>query len=170
MKKFLGILRACLYGRPSLVERSDIKAFTERRTEMIAVDDELALWEELKEQVSDLLSTVDEKRSEVKDSWDEKTPEFDEVEFMLDDVKNYIEGRMFELWPSGYQFKRYVPNEWKPQAQEAAERGINYIGLGYMPTERKALAMDYIEAHGLSSMKYEDTAKAVREFRRLSIC
>ena len=86
---------------------------------MIAVDDELALWEELKEQVSDLLSTVDEKRSEAKETCDEKTPEFDELEIMLDDVKNYIEGRMFELWPGGYQFKRYVPKEWKPQARNA---------------------------------------------------
>ena len=65
---------------------------------MIAIDEEIFLWEELRDKISTLLGCVDDSRSKVKVKWDDSTPEFDCVERMLSKVCDYVESRIQDLF------------------------------------------------------------------------
>ena len=131
---------------------------------MKPAEKEVYAWEELLEKVSDLLSEVSDKRSEVKDRWDEDTPAFDKVEWLMSDVYDYIEGRLQELDPT-YSERTAWGAQARAQARKVLSYGINFQAFKGFPYDDTDRALVYIEEHGLVSMNYDATRKALREFR-----
>ena len=131
---------------------------------MIAVEEEIYLWEDLLHSISRVLGDVDSGRSQVKDKWDDPTPAFDRAEWLLSDVYSFIEGRLQELDPE-YSERQAWGAKAKAQARKALSYGINFQALRGLPYEDTDRALVYIEEHGLVSMSYEATRKALWEFR-----
>ena len=131
---------------------------------MVDVQEEIYLWEDLLDKVSDVLGDVDDRRSKAKSKWDEKTPEFDRVEWLMSDVYDYIEGRLQELDPT-YSERKAWGTKAKAQAKKALSYGVNFQAFKGLPYDETDRALIYIEEHGLVSMNYEATKKALREFR-----
>lgn len=131
---------------------------------MIAVEEEVYLWEDLRETLSSLLGKVDSSRSEVKETWDEKTPSFDRLEWILNDAYDFIDGRLQELDPT-YSERTAWGSKAKAQARKALSYGINFQAFKGLPYDETDKALIYIEEHGLVSMNYEKTREALRAFR-----
>lgn len=131
---------------------------------MIDVQEEIYLWKDLRDKVSEVLGDVDDSRSKTKDKWNDPTPEFDRVEWLMSDVFDYIEGRLQELDPT-YSERRAWGTKAKAQAKKALSYGINFQAFKGLPYDETDRALTYIEEHGLVSMNYEATKKALREFR-----
>ena len=131
---------------------------------MIDVQEEIYLWEDLLHSVSKVLGEVDDGRSQVKDKWDDPTPSFDRAEWLMSDVYDFIEGRLQELDPT-YSERNAWTAKAKAQAKKALSYGVNFQAFKGLPYEETDRALSYIEEHGLVSMNYEATKKALREFR-----
>ena len=131
---------------------------------MIDVQEEIYLWEDLLHSVSKVLGEVDDGRSQVKDKWDDPTPSFDRAEWLMSDVYDFIEGRLQELDPT-YSERAACGTKAKAQAKKALSYGVNFQAFKGLPYEETDRALSYIEEHGLVSMNYEATKKALREFR-----
>ena len=131
---------------------------------MIDVQEEIYLWEDLLHSVSKVLGKVDDGRSQVKDKWDDPTPSFDRAEWLMSDVYDFIEGRLQELDPT-YSERAAWGTKAKAQAKKALSYGVNFQAFKGLPYEETDRALSYIEEHGLVSMNYEATKKALREFR-----
>ena len=132
---------------------------------MLAPEEEVYEWEDLLHSVSNLLSEVSDKRTKVKDRWDEETPAFDKVEWLMSDIYDYIEGRLQELDPT-YSERTAWGTKAKAQARKVLSYGINVQAFKGLPYEETDRALIYIEEHGLESMSYEATKKALRDFRK----
>ena len=132
---------------------------------MMRAEEEVYLWEDLLHKVSNLLGEVDSSRGEAKDTWDEETPEFDRLEWLLSDAYGFIEGRLQEL-DTTYSERKAWGMKAKAQARKALSYGINYQALRGLPYEETDKALIYIEEHGLVSMNYEATQKALRQYRK----
>lgn len=131
---------------------------------MISAEDEVYIWEDILHSVSNVLSDIGDGRSQVKETWDEDTPSFDRIEWILSDAYDFIEGRLQELDPT-YSERTAWSSKAKAQASKALSYGINFQafkGLAYDETDK---ALNYIEEHGLVSMNYEETREALRKFR-----
>ena len=136
---------------------------------MITTGEEIFLWEELRDKILSLLDDVDDSRSQVKDKWDDPTPEFDCLEHMLADACDYVEGRIQELYPQYSEYKAYTKVE-KQQAQEALQNNINFVALRKLCNSNEIQkAMIYIVSNDEASMKYDDTRKAINEFRNFEL-
>ena len=128
-------------------------------------------WEELNEQLSHLIYSVQDSRSDhERESHDAITPEYDSLEAMLSNVQSYVEGRIEELRPGYYEGKyenvHYASSEQREMMRYALQEGINYVGLHevfFNPLQCKD-AIEYIVEHKLASMNYEATCKAVDEY------
>ena len=131
---------------------------------MIDVQGEIYLWEDLRDKVSKVLGDVDASRSKTKDKWNDPTPEFDRVEWLMSDVFDYIEGRLQELDPT-YSERMAWGTKAKAQASKALSYGVNFQAFKGLPYDETDRALSYLEEHGLLSMNYEATKKALREFR-----
>ena len=132
---------------------------------MIEAYDELYYWQELRYGIEHQIGQIDEYRREVQETPWEVTPEFDRLEELLNDITEYIDGRMQELAPDRVSEHVYS-REARQLAQEALSKGINYFGLSHLTPEDKTRAMEYITEHGLASMSYDKTRRAVQEFRK----
>lgn len=127
-------------------------------------------WEELNDQLQHLIYCVQDARSDcVRESNDRNTPEYDSLESMLNDIRDYVMGRTEELSP-GYYEGTYVARISSRQEREmmryALQEGINYVGLrdvSFNPLRCKD-AIEWIMEHKLASMNYEATCKAVDEY------
>lgn len=126
---------------------------------MIQEEEEKYVWEDLLHSVSKVLSAIGDGRTQVKE-----TASFDRAEWLMSDVYDFIEGRLQELDPTYSERKAWSPKA-KAQAKKALSYGINYQAFKGVPYEETDNALIYIEAHGLASMNYEATRKALREFR-----
>ena len=135
---------------------------------MVDIQEEIYLWEDLLDKVSDVLSDVDDRRSKAKDKWDDPTPEFDRLEWLISDVYDYIEGRLQELDPT-YSERNAWTAKAKAQAQKALSYGVNFQAFKGVPYDETDRALIYLEEHGLVSMNYEATKKALREFRNYEL-
>lgn len=135
---------------------------------MVDVQEEIYLWEDLLDKVSDVLSDVDDSRSKAKDKWDEETPEFDRLEWLMSDVYDYIEGRLQELDPT-YSERNAWTAKAKAQAKKTLSYGVNFQAFKGLPYDETDRALIYLEEHGLVSMNYEATKKALREFRNYEL-
>ena len=123
-------------------------------------------WEKLSEQISHLLCCVDDSRSDcVREIRDRSTSEYDSLESMLWDVKNYVDGRIEELRPG------YASQSQQEMMSYALQEGINYVGLHEVSCSPQWCkdAIEYISEHGLASMNYEATCKAVEEYLAVTL-
>ena len=130
---------------------------------MLSAKEEVYVWEDLLEKVCGLLDEVDDKRSQVKDRWDEATPAFDKVEWLVNDIYDYIEGRLQELDPT-YSERTAWGTKAKAQAKKALSYGVNFQAFKWLSYEDTDRALRYLEEHGLVSMNYEITKKGLRSF------
>ena len=131
---------------------------------MIEAYEEMYYWQELRYGIAHLIGQLDEYRTECMSYPWEDMPEFNGLEELLNGVTEYIDGRMQELAPNTISDQIYE-REAKQIAQEALSQGINYFGLSELVPEDKPRAMEYIKKHGLASMSYILTRKAVLKFR-----
>lgn len=131
---------------------------------MLPPDEEKYLWEDLLHSVSKVLGEIDSGRSKAKDNWDEPTPAFDRVEWLLSDVYDYIEGQLQEL-DHTYSERTAWGEKAKAQAKKVLSYGINFQAFKGIPYDETDNALIFIEKHGLASMNYEETRKALRKFR-----
>ena len=128
-------------------------------------------WEKLNDQLEHLIGSVQHERScHERESNDNNTPEYDNLESMLCDVQKYVEGRIEELRPGYYEGKyesvHYASRRQQEMMRYALQECINYVGLHevfFNPLQCKD-AIEYIVEHKLASMNYEATCKAVDEY------
>ena len=136
--------------------------------EQQAIDETYRL-QAVKDALSQAFYQLDESRSEsARENDNNLKPEYDKIACMLSDVQDLIEGLMQELNPyysdDEYScFKESAPI--RVQIRQARQAGINYVALRGLSTEECDHAIRYISEHGLSSMNYEATRKAMWEFR-----
>ena len=103
----------------------------------------------------------DNRDDSARDTGRETAEWYDNLERLYSRVWDSIEGRMQELDPY------YCGNT--RRMKEARENGINYIALQGLSTEEFSRAVKYIAEHGLASMNYETTRKALNEFFRYEL-
>ena len=143
--------------------------------EEVLAENDSYRWEELSDQLSHLICCVDDSRSDcVRESRDRNTSEYDSLESMLWDVKNYVDGRIEELRPGSYAREydnRYASRSQQEMMSYALQEGINYVGLHEVSCSPQWCkdAIEYISEHGLVSMNYEATCKAVEEYLAVTL-
>ena len=134
-----------------------------------AIDETYRL-EAVKDALAQVFYQLDESRREsIRETGDALKPEYDNIEYMLSNVQNLIEGRIQELNPYYSEDQHSWCNEDAPmmvQMRQAREKGINYVALQGLSTEECDHAIRYISEHGLASMNYEATREALQEFRK----
>ena len=130
---------------------------------MLAPEEERYIWEDLLHSVSNLLGDVDSGRSQVRNRWDDPTPAFDQLEHLLSDAYGQIESRIRELDPRRDDQADRAQAQW--QAREALAHGVNFQAFRGLPYDETDVALRYIEEHGLVSMDYDATRKALQEYR-----
>lgn len=131
---------------------------------MLTASEEVYIWEDLLQCVRKLLGKVDSGRTDVKERWDDATPEFNQMEDMLDDVRAMIERRIRELDPTRYDQADRAQVQW--QARKALSHGVNFKAMRVVPYDETDAALRYLEEHGLVSMDYEMTLVGISEYRR----
>ena len=131
---------------------------------MIAVEDEVYIWEGLLHSVSNLLSDVDSGRSQVRERWDDPTPAFDQLEHLLSEAYGEIEGRLQEVDPEYSERKALGPKA-RAQAKKVLSYGVNFQGVRGLPYDETDSFLRYVEEHGLASMSYDATRQALQEYR-----
>lgn len=122
---------------------------------MLTASEEVYIWEDLLQGVRKLLVKVDSGRTDVKERWDDATPEFNQMEDMLDAVRGMIECRIRELDPTRNDQADRAQVQW--QARKALSHGVNFKAFSVLPYDETDAALRYLEEHGLVSMDYEMT-------------
>ena len=130
---------------------------------MLAPEEERYIWEDLLHSISNLLGDVDSGRSQVRERWDDPTPAFDRLEHLLSDAYEHIEDRLQELDPM--RREQAAREQAQRQARKAVAHGVNFQAFRGLPYDETDAALMYIEEHGLVSMNYEATRKALQEYR-----
>ncbi len=126
-------------------------------------------WERIRDSLRHLLCEVDdERRKTVRYYGDSNTPEYDKLESMLEHVERYVEGQIEALNPGSYKqwydFNFYATGERREMLQYAFQEGINAVALESLPCSEWRGAIEYISEHGLASLNYEATRKAVIDY------
>jgi hypothetical protein len=125
-------------------------------------------WEALSEKLSSLIDFVSEKRDRYEYARQQtRTPEYEEVEYRLTELKEYVDGRAQELNPY-YAETRYEYRSARRKERElleyAKQEGINWYALECVyGFERKKAVIEYLMERGLASMKYTIALKEVKE-------
>ncbi len=126
-------------------------------------------WERIKDALSHLLCEAeDEQKSTARFTGDRNQPEYDKLRSMLEHVQSYVEGRIEELNPGSYKHNRevfhYAGREEREALQYALQEGVNAVALECLPRAEWWGAIEYISKHGLASLNYEATKKAVIDY------
>ena len=129
-------------------------------------------WEDLQETVKKAISQLEASRCDtIRDTGNSLTPEYNKVEDLLSNIRDYIDGRIEELNPGTYKHKQetfhYTSSREREAMGYALKEGINYVALtGIFPIARQIEAIEYISEHRLGSLNYEKTSQAVREYQK----
>ena len=126
-------------------------------------------WERIRDSLEHLLYEVeDEQNDTARFTGDRNQPEYDKLRSMLEHVENYVTGRIEELHPGSYKHTREVSHyagcEEREVLQYALQEGINAVALEVLPRAERRSAIEYISEHGLASLNYEATKKAVIDY------
>ena len=122
-------------------------------------------WERIRDSLQQLLYEVyDERKDTARYFGDDDTHRYTKLELMLHRVQSYVEGQIEELHPGTYKHRRKVFREEREALQYALQEGINAVALENLPRAEWRDAVEYISEHGLASMNYEATKKAVIDY------
>ena len=126
-------------------------------------------WERIRDLLQHLLYEVDdEQKDTARFTGDRNQPEYDKLMSMLEHAETYVTGRIEELHPGSYKFSRevfhYAGREEREMLQYALQEGINAVALECLPYAEWRGAIEYISDHGVSSMNYEASKKAVIDY------
>ncbi len=126
-------------------------------------------WERIRDLLQHLLYEVDdEQKDTARFTGDRNQPEYDKLRSMLEHAKTYVTGLIEELHPGSYKHSRevshYAGREEREALQYALQEGINAVALEILPRSEWRNAIEYILEHGLASMSYEATKKAVIDY------
>ena len=126
-------------------------------------------WERIRDSLQHLLYEVeDEQKDTARFTGDRNQPEYDKLMSMLEHAETYVIGRIEELHPGSYKHSRevfhYAGCEEREVLQYALQEGINAVALEVLPRAERRSAIEYISEHGLASMNYEATKKAVIDY------
>ena len=120
-------------------------------------------WEELRDMVRHLNSTVNSYRDPK-----QSTTDYNKLEVILYQLEDFISGRIEELNPGSYRYELsrrfYVDSTEREVMSYAQQEGINYVALTLLPKEARIEAIDYIREHGKASLNYEETCLAAHEY------
>ena len=117
-----------------------------------------------------LLSIIEDDMAE-HETEPNKQSSFGRVYDLLWKCELQLMGRQNELEPdnSARWGKTYgISQMYRKEAELARESGVNFVALWeHVPgAENKAEAVTYITEHGLASLSYEATCKAIEEYKR----
>ena len=129
---------------------------------MLAADEEVYILEELLHSVSNVLSEVDSGRSQVMESIEASTPAYDKVEKLLSEAYGEIEGRLQEV-DAEYSERKSHGSRARAQAKKVLSYGVNFQGVRGLPYDETDSFLRYVEEHGLASMSYDATRRAIKE-------
>ena len=130
--------------------------------------DEANAWEMLSYEIWRLIGKVQENRMDYEQlTHAVETPEYDEVEARLTELQEYADGRAQELNPDYVELKyeyKYRSKLDREMVRYATQEGINCFALESIhPIERRKSVIEYLSEHGLASMSYDATKRAIKE-------
>lgn len=151
-------------------EREDTMINVTRIVEDESVAENVAYeWENLRSSIRRVLSQLDDSREDTRKlTGIHETPDFDNLESLLMSVHDYISGHIEELTPGRHKWEQEVRFHALPEErrvlESALKAGINAVALERLCISQRMEAVRYISAHGLASLNYEASCRAVCEY------